>query len=76
MEQLGKFIEKHLGKLAQQSLRPLEGNGMASILKIDANNILKRRISCVKLKYFFSGQLDTNALKKRKLQQKMAFRSI
>ena len=28
-----KFIEKHKGKLIQQSLRPLQGNGMAAISK-------------------------------------------
>ena len=29
----GKFIEKHEGKLTQQSKGPLQGNGMAAISK-------------------------------------------
>ena len=29
-----KFIEKHKGKFTQQSIRPLQGNGMAAISKI------------------------------------------
>ena len=28
-----KFIEKHSGKLTQQNMRPLQGNGMAAISK-------------------------------------------
>ena len=28
-----KFIEKHQGKLTQQSIRSLQGNGMAAISK-------------------------------------------
>ena len=30
---IGKFIEKHKGKLTQQSKRPLQGNDMAAISK-------------------------------------------
>ena len=29
-----KYIEKHEGKLIQQNIRPLQGNGMTAISKI------------------------------------------
>ena len=33
-----KFILKHLGKLTQQSIRPLQGNGIAAISKMFTKN--------------------------------------
>ena len=33
-----KFIEKHQGTFTQQSIRPLQGNGMAAISKNETNS--------------------------------------